>query len=188
MTQQFERESMNFRLPKPLADALRKVATPKPGFTATDIVIRALQKELGDIQGIADCTEVRLDRLEAHFEQLAASHNSELEEKVESLITKVSKIEGVLTALQSSGLARSRSYGRKNSGNPYNQTGRPAQIQPLDEEKLALRLNVKIPELKEKRETLSNQEFEEWSKNRDRTKYSWFFNLKDGLYHPRADK
>lgn len=185
MTQQFERESMNFRLPKPLADALRKKATPKPGFTATDIVIRALQKELGAIQGIAECTEVRLDRLE---EQLATSHNSLLEEKVESLVTKVAKLESALIALQSNGFARSRSYGRKNSGNPYNQTGRPAQIQPLDEEKLALRLSVKIPELQEKRETLSRQEFEEWSKNKDRLKYSWSFNKKDGLYHPRPDK
>lgn len=185
MTQQFERESMNFRLPKPLADALREKATPKPGFTATDIVIRALQKELGDIQGVDDCTEARLDRLE---EQLAISQNPLLEEKVESLVTKVAKLETALITLQSSGLARSRSYGRKNSGNPYNQTGRPAQIQPLDEEKLALRLNVKIPELQEKRGTLSNQEFEEWSKNRDRSKYSWFFNSKDGLYHPRPDK
>lgn len=188
MTQQFERESMNFRLPKPLAQALRKKATPKPGFTATDIVIRALQKELDDIQGIGECTEVRLDKLEANFEQLATSRDSQLEAKVESLITKVAKLEGALLTLQNSGFARSRSYGRKNSGNPYNQSGRPAQIEPLDEQKLALRLNVKIPELKQKQQTLNKQEFEKWSKNRDRAKYSWCFNQKDGLYHPRADK
>lgn len=190
---QFERESMNFRLPKPLAQALRKAASPQPGKTATDIVIRALTQELGTIQGLEECTEVRLQKLEEKFEQLIensqeqppASTDSRLEEKLETLTDRVARIEGVLSALQSGGLGASNNYRRKNSGNPYNQTGRPAQIQPLDEQKLALRLNVKIPELKEKYETLDAKEFEEWSKNRDRAKYSWRFNPKDGLYHPK---
>ena len=40
-----ERESMNFKLPKPLASALRKAASPQAGKTATDIVIRGLLHE-----------------------------------------------------------------------------------------------------------------------------------------------
>ena len=115
----------------------------------------------------------------------SASTDSRTQEKLEALTNQVAKIEGALTAIQSGGLGGSSNYRRKNSGNPYNQTGRPAQIQPLDEQKLALRLNVKIPELKEKHETLSVTEFAEWSKNRDRGKYSWRFNAKDGLYHPK---
>jgi hypothetical protein len=191
---QFERESMNFRLPKPLAQALRKAASPQPGKTATDIVIRALTQELGDIQGLEECTEVRLQKLEEKFEQLiensqeqpSASTDSRTQEKLEALTNRVAKLEGALGAIQNNNFGASNNYRRyKNSGNPYNQTGRPAQIQPLDEQKLALRLNVKIPEFKEKHATLSASEFEEWSKSRDRLKYSWKFNQKDGLYHPK---
>ena len=189
---QVERESMNFRLPKPLAQALRKAASPQPGKTATDIVIRALTKELGNIQGIEECTEVRLQKLEEELQQLRSSIQERDEtptksttEKLEVLTDRVAKLEGALTAIQSGGLGTSNNYRRKNSGNPYNQTGRPPQIQPLDEQTLALRLNVKIPELKEKQQTLSPTEFAEWSKNRDRLKYSWRFNKKDGLYHPK---
>ncbi|BAY87932.1 hypothetical protein NIES267_74560 (plasmid) [Calothrix parasitica NIES-267] len=190
---QFERESMNFRLPKPLAQALRKAASPQPGKTATDIVIRALTKELGTIQGMDECTEVRLQKLEEELQQLRSSiqerdntPTDSTEEKLEALNNRVARIEGALTAVQNNNFGASNNYRRyKNSGNPYNQTGRPPQIQPLDEQTLALRLNVKIPELKEKQQTLSASEFEEWSKNRDRLKYSWRFNEKSGLYHPK---
>ncbi|MEO1561602.1 MAG: hypothetical protein AAFS12_18960, partial [Cyanobacteria bacterium J06632_19] len=174
-------------------DALRKAASPQPGKTATDIVIRALTQELGDIQGIEECTEVRLQKVEEELQQLRSSiqerdntsTDSHTQEKLEALTDRVTKLEGALGAIQNNNFGASNNYRRyKSSGNPYNQTGRPPQIQPLDKQKLALRLNVKIPELKEKHETLSAREFEEWSKNRDRAKYSWRFNKKDGLYHP----
>ncbi|MEO0843664.1 MAG: hypothetical protein AAFS12_00120 [Cyanobacteria bacterium J06632_19] len=192
MTQQNERELMSFRIPKPIAEALRSASSPQPGNTATDIVIRGLINVLGDIQGVELCTAVRLQMLEEKFEQMIniqeqplSSTDSRTQEKLEALTDRVARIEGVLSALQSGGLGASNNYRRKNSGNPYNQTGRPAQIQPLDEEKLAMRLNVKIPELKERHETLSPTEFASWSKNRDRGQYSWRFNKKDGLYHPK---
>ena len=192
MSQQNERELMSFRIPKPIAEALRSASSPQPGNTATDIVIRGLINVLGDIQGVELCTAVRLQMLEEKFEQLInsqekppASTDSRIEEKLEVLTDRVARIEGVLSALQSGGLGTPNNYRRKNSGNPYNQTGRPPQIQPLDEQTLALRLNVKIPELKEKLETLDATDFEEWSKTRDRLKYSWRFNKKDGLYHPK---
>jgi len=191
---QVERESMNFRLPKPLAQALRKAASPQPGKTATDIVIRALTKELGNIRGIEPCTEVRLQKVEEELQQLRSSiqerdinsTDSRTQEKLEALSNRVAKLEGALTAFQNNNFGASNNYRRyKSSGNPYNQSGKPPQIQPLDQQKLALRLNVKIPELKEKYETLSAREFEDWSKSRDRGKYSWRFNAKDGLYHPK---
>lgn len=190
---QVQRESMNFRLPKPLAQALRKAASPHPGKTATDIVIRALTQELGNIQGIEVCTETRLQKLEEELILLRSSikeraetpTDSRTEEKLEALNNRVAKLEGALTAIQPSNFGASNNYRRyKNSGNPYNQSGKPAQLEPLDEQKLALRLNVNIPTLKEKHQTLNKQEFEEWSKNKDRSKYMWRFNEKDKLYHP----
>ena len=193
-----ERESMNFKLPKPLAEALRKKASPQPGKTATDIVIRGLLHELGDIPGVDVCTEVRLQKVEEQLQQLAQTISKQgnkpslqsnasserTEEKLEALNNRVAQLEGALIAIQRNGGASNNYRRYKNSGNPYNQSGRPPQIEALDEEKLALRLNVNIPTLKEKHQTLDKREFEEWSKERDRSKYMWRFSEKDKLYHP----
>lgn len=135
---------------------------------------------------------MRLQKLEEELILLRSSiqerdnthTGSRIQEKLEALNNRVSWLEGTLGAIQNN-IGTSNNYRRyKSGGNPYNQTGRPAQIQPLDEQKLALRLNVNIPTLKEKRATLNQTEFEEWSKNRDRGKYSWRFNANSGLYHP----
>ena len=193
-----ERESMNFKLPKPLAEALRKKASPQPGKTATDIVIRGLLHELGDIPGVDVCTEVRLQKVEEQLQQLAQTISKQgnkpslqsnasserTEEKLEALNNRVAQLDGALIAIQRNGGASNNYRRYKNSGNPYNQSGRPPQIEALDEEKLALRLNVNIPTLKEKHQTLDKREFEEWSKERDRSKYMWRFSEKDKLYHP----
>ena len=189
-----KRESMNFKLPQPIACALRKAASPQPGKTATDIVIRGLLHELGEIPGLEVTTEARLLKLESELQQLADSiklfasnpTDSRTEENLVALNNRVAKLEGALGAIQHNNFGASNNYRRyKNSGNPYNQSGRPPQIEALDEQKLALRLNVNIPTLQEKRKTLNQTEFEEWSKNRDRAKYSWHFNSRDGLYHPK---
>ncbi|MEM6398664.1 MAG: hypothetical protein AAF757_00305 [Cyanobacteria bacterium P01_D01_bin.116] len=199
-----ERESINFKLPKSLADALRDAAKER-NTTATDLVIRGLHHILGSVEGVEVSTEIRLQQVEEDLYYLTHSVNerdktpqtnnpvansqtdervTKIEEKLETLGDRLSKLEGALIALTSNGGA-SNSYRRyKNSGNPYNQSGRPAQLETLDEQKLALRLNVNILTLKEKHQTLNRQEFEEWSKNRDRSKYTWRFNEKDGLYHP----
>ncbi|MEL6502470.1 MAG: hypothetical protein AAFQ23_13935 [Cyanobacteria bacterium J06623_1] len=188
-----ERESMNFKLPKPLASALRKAASPQPGKTATDIVIRGLIHELGEIPGLEQSAETRLQKLEkelillAHTikEQDNTPTDSRTEEKLEALNNRVAKLEGALGAIQNNNFGASNNGRRyKSSGNPYNQSGKPAQLEALDEQKLALRLNVNIPTLKEKHATLNKHEFSEWSKERDRSKYSWRFNEKDKLYHP----
>ena len=187
-----ERESMNFKLPKPLAEALRKAASPQPGKTATDIVIRGLIHELGEIPGVEPSAETRLLKLESEFTTLRSSifsraetsTDSRTEEKFVALNNRVAQLEGALIAIQRNGIVSNNRRQYRSSGNPYNQSGKPAQIEALDEQKLALRLNVNIPTLKEKHATLDKQEFEEWSKNRDRGKYSWRFNEKDKLYHP----
>ncbi|MGB6300320.1 MAG: hypothetical protein WBF90_29685 [Rivularia sp. (in: cyanobacteria)] len=187
-----ERESMNFKLPKPLAEALRKAASPQPGKTATDIVIRGLLHELGEIPGVEQSAETRLQKLESEFTTLRNSileraetpTDSRTEEKLEALNNRVAQLEGALIAIQRNGIASNNRRQYRSSGNPYNQSGKPAQIEALDEQKLALRLNVNIPTLKEKHATLDKKEFEEWSKNRDRAKYMWRFNENSGLYHP----
>ena len=199
-----ERESINFKLPKSLADALREAAKER-GTTATDLVIQGLHQILEDAPGVEVSTEIRLQKVEENLQQLwsntsgqgkttktenAAANSpteervTKIEEKLETLSHAIAKLEGALTAIQSNGGASNNRRGYKYSGNPYNQSGKPAQLEPLDEQKLALRLNVNIPTLKEKHQTLDKKEFEEWSKNRDRTKYMWRFNEKDGLYHP----
>ncbi|MEO0932521.1 MAG: hypothetical protein AAFY21_01805 [Cyanobacteria bacterium J06641_2] len=186
-----ERESMNFKLPKPLAEALRKAASPQPGKTATDIVIRGLLRELGEIPGVEQSMEARLQKLEEEFTKLRNnilerdnSSTDSTEEKLETINNRVAQLEGALIAIQRNGIASNNRSRYKNSGNPYNQSGRPPQIEALDEQKLALRLNVNIPTLKEKHTTLTQEEFSEWSKNRDRAKYMWRFSEKDKLYHP----
>ena len=202
-----ERESINFKLPKPLADALR-VAAKERNTTATDLVIRGLHHILGEAPGTEVSTEIRFQQIEEDLYYLAHSMNgrskttkteraeqsnsltearvSKVEEKLEAINNRVAKLEGALTAIQNSnfGASNNRSRYNKFSGNPYNQSGKPAQIQPLDEQKLALRLNVNIPTLKEKHSALTPSEFEEWSMNRDRAKYMWRFNEQDKLYHP----
>ena len=185
---------MNFKLPQPLATALRKAASPQPGKTATDIVIRGLLHELGEIPGleVTLTTEARFLKLESELQQLADSikgrspnsTDSHTEEKLEALNNRVARLEGALSAIQGNVSASNNRSRYKSSGNPYNQSGKPAQIGALDALKLALRLNVQISTLQEKHESLTTEEFAEWSKSRDRSKYSWRFNEKDKLYHP----
>ncbi len=198
-----ERESINFKLPKSLASALREAAKER-NTTATDLVIRGLHHILGDAPGTEVSTEIRFQKIEEDLYYLGSSINgrgsatqtenpaansrteerlTKIEEKLETLSDRLSKLEGALIAISSNGSA-SNNRRHKNSGNPYNQSGKPAQLEPLDEQKLALRLNVNIPTLQEKHQTLNKQEFEEWSKNRDRSKYMWRFNENSGLYHP----
>jgi hypothetical protein len=137
---------MNFKLPKPLAIALRKAASPQPGKTATDIVIRGLIHELGEIPGVDNSAETRLQKLEEElillrssiFERDNSPTDSRTEEKLETLNNRVAKLEGALGAIQHNNFGASNNYRRyKNSGNPYNQSGKPAQLEALDEQKLA---------------------------------------------------
>ena len=69
-----ERESMNLTLAQTrTAIALRKAASPQPGKTATDIVIRGLLHELGEIPGVEASAETRLQKLESELQQLRSS-------------------------------------------------------------------------------------------------------------------
>ncbi|NWF58995.1 MAG: hypothetical protein HXY43_06720 [Fischerella sp.] len=186
-----ERESINFKLPKPLATALRKAARERK-TTATDLVIQGLHHILGDVPGTEVSVEIRLYQLEEEFfrfqESIGSSNNAHqetrltrVESKLEELSNKLARFEGALMQMQNSINARSRS---KSSGYPYQYNSAPPQLLPIDEDKLALRLNTNASTLTEKRATLSQKDFEMWCKDRDPSKREWRFNEKDGLYHP----
>ncbi len=187
-----ERESINFKLPKPLAAALRKAARERK-TTATDLVIQGLHHILGDVPGTEVSIEIRLYQLEEEFFRLANSlgegstntHDEQrltnLEGKLEALSNRLAKFEGALMQMQSS-VNASRS--RRSSYYPYQYNSAPPQPQPFELEKLALRLNTNVSTLTEKHTTLSQKDFELWCKERDPSQYAWRLNSKDGLYHP----
>lgn len=185
-----ERESINFKLPKSLCDALRAAAEQR-NTTATDLVIQGLHHILGDVPGVEASVEVRLDQLEEEFWLLKQNVNlkstnpdlesrlTALENKLSAMSTRLAQFEGAITQLQYS---VNSSKSRK-SGYPYQFSSQPPQLQPLDENKLALRLNTTVATLTEKRTTLSSKEFESWTRDKDSIKRGWQFNEKDGLYH-----
>ncbi|MEO1184869.1 MAG: hypothetical protein AAFX46_09260, partial [Cyanobacteria bacterium J06636_27] len=164
---------------------------PKSQMLRVPTVLIPIVRELSRLHREGHTTAL-LQRLQSVVTELDSktdidhysTNTKHLEEKLEALNNRVAQLEGALIAIQRNGGASNNYRRYKNSGNPYNQSGRPPQIEALDEEKLALRLNVNIPTLKEKYQTLDKREFEEWSKERDRSKYMWRFNEKDGLYHP----
>ena len=192
---QIERESINFKLPKTLTAALRKAAR-KRKTTATDLVIQGLHHILGDVPGVEASVEVRLYQLEEEFfrfkESIGENTNSHeearltnVENKIEALSHQLARLEGALTQIQSS-VSRSRSNGasRYKSSYGYNYNSQPPQLEPLDEEKLAMRLSTNAPTVQERRETMTKKEFEKWCSERDPSKRKWKYVEKDRLYHP----
>ncbi|MBW4505130.1 MAG: hypothetical protein KME64_01205 [Scytonematopsis contorta HA4267-MV1] len=187
-----ERESINFKLPKTLANALRTAAAERK-TSATNLVIQGLHHILGDVRGTEVSVDIRLYQLEEDFFRLAESvrdHSvnldhekrlDNLEGKLEALTNRLAQFEGVLTAVQQSVNA---SKSRYRSGNPYLHNSQPPEPQPFDEISLARRLNTKVAEIVEKRTTLNKKEFEAWCRERDNSQYAWRFNEKDSLYYP----
>ncbi|WGV29106.1 hypothetical protein [Halotia branconii] len=186
-----ERESINFKLPKPLTNALRKAARER-NTSATDLVIQGLHHILGDVPGTEMSVEVRLYQLEEEFfrfqESIPASTNNQqenrltnVEAKLEELSHKMARFEGALIQMQNS-INASRS--RKSSSYPYQYNSPSPQLEPHNQEKLAMRLGTNKSALEEKRAALSQKDFELWTQERDLGKYSWRFNDKDQLYHP----
>ncbi|MEA5574184.1 hypothetical protein [Calothrix sp. UHCC 0171] len=192
-----ERESINFKLPKPLADALRAKAV-ELNTTATDLVIQGLHHVLGNVPGVENSVEIRLYQLEEEFFRFQESINEDnpnqsstnpqqetrltsVEAKLEALTNKLAKFEGALMQMQSSINA---SKSRSRSSYAANYHAPPPQIEPLDEETFALRLGSNVPTVQENRATWSQEQFESWCCDRDPIKRKWRYNNKDGKYHP----
>jgi septal ring factor EnvC (AmiA/AmiB activator) len=186
-----ERESINFKLPKPLADALRAKAA-ELNTTATDLVIQGLHHVLGDVPGVETSVEVRLYQIEEEFfsfkSSIGESTNSQqetrltnVETKLETLTNQLARFEGALIQMQSS-INASKSRSRSSYAPDYNAP--PPQLQPHDELLLARRLNTNAAALTEQRTTLSPEEFVVWSRERDFSKNGWRYDEKSKLYYP----
>jgi len=184
-----ERESINFRLPKTLIEALRLAAKERK-TTATKLVIQGLHQVLDDIPDVKETVENRLHKLEQeilrlqeNIDNLSPSRESNIETKVEELSYKLARFEGVLLQMQNSiNASRSRSRS-KSSSYPY-QTSAPVKLEPRNAEQLASRFGTSASTIEEKRATLRQKDFERWTQDRDLANRSWRFNEKDKLYYP----
>ncbi|MBD2450552.1 hypothetical protein H6G76_26170 [Nostoc sp. FACHB-152] len=180
-----ERESINFKLPKPLVEALRAAAKER-NTTATDLVIQGLRYVLGEVDGMETDVETRLSQLETELDRLAngvesrvdnklGQHSqrlSSLEQRLETLATRLTQLEG-----QRYKSARRQAY-------PYNsQVPQSIELQPFLAENLAKRLGVDTATLAREQKSKSQSEFESWSRNRDPSSTAWRYQ-DDGLYHP----
>ncbi|MBD2603821.1 hypothetical protein H6G81_04555 [Scytonema hofmannii FACHB-248] len=185
-----ERESINFKLPKPYSDALRAKAA-ELDTTATNLVIEGLHHILGEIPGIEDSVETRLQQLEAQLNHLANSTDkrvdtdvdnrlSLLEQKLEAQALQLAKIEGVITTLSQQRSHTGGGYRRQ----AFNYHPPQLELQPYTGENLAKRLGVDIATLTRERENNTQAEFESWCRRKDPSPVGWRFNSNSGLYHP----
>ena len=185
-----ERESINFKLPKPLTAALRKAARER-NTTATDLVIEGLHHVLGSVPGTEDSVEARLDQLEEQLEYLTdsievrADNSTEtrlgnVEQKLEAVTTRLAQMEGAITTLSQQRSHTSGGYRRQ----AFNYHPPQLELQPYTGENLAKRLGVDIATLTRERENNTPAEFEIWCRRKDPSPVGWRFNSLDLLYHP----
>ena len=185
-----ERESINFKLPKPLTAALRKAARER-NTTATDLVIEGLHHVLGSVPGTEDSVEARLDQLEEQLEYLTdsievrADNSTEtrlgnVEQKLEAVTTRLAQMEGAITTLSQQRSHTGGGYRRQ----AFNYHPPQLELQPYTGENLAKRLGVDIATLTRERENNTPAEFEIWCRRKDPSPVGWRFNSLDLLYHP----
>jgi hypothetical protein len=144
-----ERESINFKLPKSLTAALRKVASDR-NTTATNLVIEGLHHVLGSVTGMEDSVETRLQQLEAQLNHLTNSTDNRvdtgvdnrlslLEQKLEAQALQLAKIEGAIASLSQQ---RSQHTGGGYRRQSFNYHPPQLELQPYTSENLAKRLGV----------------------------------------------
>lgn len=101
-----------------------------------------------------------------------------LEQKLEAVTLKLAILESAVVQKQ---YAPKKGY-RTSYGNPY--VPQALELQPFTEENLARRLAVDTSTLIKQRKSLSEAEFEKWSRSRDASRTGWRYHESDGLYHP----
>lgn len=181
-----ERESINFKLPKPLTMALRTAARER-NTTATDLVIQGLHHVLGQVAGTELSVETRLHQLEAQFTQIetrvepgvddsSQQRLSLLEQKTEAMAIRLAKIEGAISILSQ----RSSTGSRRQS---FNYHPPQLELQAYQGENLAKRLGVDLATLEREQSTQTPQDFERWCRSRDPGSVAWQ-KRDDGLFHP----
>jgi chromosome segregation ATPase len=185
-----ERESINFKLPKPLTAALRTAAADR-NTTATDLVIEGLHHVLGSVEGTESSVENRLAQLEEQLNHLSNNKDKRvdtdvdnrlrsLEQKLEAQALQLAKIEGAIASLSQQRLHTSGGYRRQS----FNYHPPQLELQPYTGENLAKRLGVDIATLTRERENNTQAEFEIWCRRKDPSPVGWRFNCSDGKYHP----
>ncbi|WP_016948799.1 hypothetical protein [Anabaena sp. PCC 7108] len=185
-----ERESINFKLPKTLTNALRSAARER-NTTATDLVILGLHHVLGQVPGTANSLEFRLQELETQFSQVASGIEprvesgvdenlkerlSQCELKLEGIALRLAQIEGAISLLAQ----RSSTNSRRQS---FNYHPPQMKLEAYMGENLAKRLGIDSATLEREQKNQSSQDFERWSRSKDPGSVGWRFG-DDGLYHP----
>ena len=189
-----ERESINFKLPKTLTNALRTAARER-NTTATDLVIQGLHHILGPVPGTVNSLETRLVELETQLTRVATpikarvengvengvdddlkQRLSLLEQQYEAITLRLAQIEGAISLLGQ----RSNTNHRRQS---YQYHPPQLELQPYTGENLAKRLGVDVATLLRSRSQQSSQDFERWCRSKDPGSVGWRFGS-DGLFHP----
>jgi hypothetical protein len=190
-----ERESINFKLPKPLVEALRAKARELE-TTATDLVIRGLHYILSSTaedadNGIEASVDIRLHELETQLTQVASRIESRVEngvdeelkqrfthfeQKTEAISLRLAQIEGAISLLSQ----RSSTPQRRQS---YQYHPPQLELQAYTGENLAKRLGIDAATLKRELHNQSSKDFERWCRSKDPGSVGWRFG-DDGLFHP----
>ncbi len=183
-----ERESINFKLPKTLTNALRAKAR-QLNTTATDLVILGLEHVLDLTVSTDSSVENRLQKIEQQLQHLSArvetgrdssqqTQSGQLSQQIQELASRLAMIESAVAHLQ-----RPPSRGRSSTGYSY-YTQPSVELQPRNGESLGKRLGVTVTTLNNQRSTNSQKEFVSWSRSRDPNSVGWRYEEKDKLYHP----
>jgi predicted nucleic acid-binding Zn-ribbon protein len=181
-----ERESINFKLPKSLTQALRSAARER-NTTATDLVIQGLHHILGQVAGTEMSVESRLQNLEAQLTQIdtrveggtddsSKQRLSLLEQKTEAMAVRLAKIEGAITILSQ----RSSSSSKRQS---FNYHPPQLELKAYTAENLAKRLGVDVATLEREHSNQTPKDFERWCRSRDPGPVAWR-KSDNGLYDP----
>ncbi|AFZ28403.1 hypothetical protein Cylst_6634 (plasmid) [Cylindrospermum stagnale PCC 7417] len=190
-----ERESINFKLPKPLVEALRAKARELE-TTATDLVIRGLHHVLSltaedTDNGIDTNVETRLQELETQLILVASRIEGrvdnggdddlkqrflQFEQKTEAISLRLAQIEGAISLLSQ----RSSTPQKRQS---YQYHPPQLELQAYTGENLAKRLGIDAATLKRELHNQSSKDFERWCRSKDPGSVGWHFG-DDGLYHP----
>ena len=206
-----ERESINFKLPKPLTAALRAKAR-ELDTTATDLVIQGLHHVLSKAyDGVDTCAEDHYTRIEAmsalltdsgietRLHQLETQLNyleSRIDRRVENGVEDGSKqrLEALEQKLEAFSLRLAQTEGaiallgqRQQTGptrrQAFNYHPPQLELQPFNEENLAKRLAASASTIRNERSAKSPKEFESWCRQRDPGGMGWRYK-DDGFYHP----
>ncbi|GAB1544599.1 hypothetical protein NUACC21_72750 [Scytonema sp. NUACC21] len=186
------------RVPTVLIRAVQELARlHREGHTKA--VLQGLQELISDIDSKididfgADSEAVRqlVERVEELESRLADSERAtdnkliaKLEKSLGSLEQKLEAVTLKLAILESA-VVQKQYPQRKGYRTPYNNPYVPQalELEPFTEENLARRLAVDTSTLIKQRKSLSEAEFEKWSRSRDASRTGWRYK-DDGLYHP----